>query len=117
MKADFNNNEQSKFLYEYNEACSSYKHYSGLRFAEFSVFSALLVAIAAASFNYLPQQPSATASLLLRFGGLFLTLIFWAMEARAGQLVDHYLNRAREIELLLGLTLNTSCKSEVRRTN
>src|SRR5919109_2164576 len=93
--------DTTKLLSEYAETCSSLRHYSSLRFAQFSVFFALMAGMITISFE-LSSGANSRLFLPMRIVALFLAVMFWTFEERWSQMVEHYTKRAGELEKLLG---------------
>ena len=87
---------------EYAEVNQNLRHYSGLRFAIFSVFFAVMAGTAGLSFSSGQFTPfAATAA---KVGGLIATLVFWNFEERTLRLLTHFGKVAAELERSLGYT-------------
>jgi hypothetical protein len=86
---------------EYLDASSNARQFQTIRFAQLTVYLALMGFI----LNVLFAESSSVTgpvSSLLRAGGLISTLLFWVHQERTMAFWDHFVDRAAELEEELG---------------
>lgn len=86
---------------EYQEVGENIRYYGNMRFAQLTLFTVILAGIV--SISVVPSQ--GTSPLPAWVGGLagyLIAVLFWVMEERAGDNWWHYVERAKQIEALLG---------------
>ena len=101
------NEQKTQLLPEYSEACASLRHYSSLRFVQFSVFFALVAGLITISFD-MGSPVNTKLFLPVRIAALFLTIIFWTLEERWSQLAEYYTKRASELEKQMGFNTHAN---------
>ena len=89
---------KSSLHVEYSEVCTSIRHYSGLRFAVFSVFFAVTGGILTIAYS----QTNVALTVRLEILGLLAVTTFWFFEERIIAIANHFLQRASELEKELG---------------
>jgi hypothetical protein len=86
---------------EYLDASSNARQFQTIRFAQLTVYLALMGFI----LNLLFSESSTVTNLvskLLQAGGLISTLLFWVHQERTMAYWNHFVNRAAELEEDLG---------------
>jgi hypothetical protein len=87
---------------EYREVCNNIRHYSNLRFINFSGYFALMVGLMAVSFGIeIAQNSPDLLKLAARISGILVTIIFWAVENGINRYIDHFQHYARNLEDIL----------------
>ena len=86
---------------EYLDVSTNMRQYGNMRFAQLTLFIAVLAGLLAILFRFDPPLES-TIRYILKFGGLIITIVFWVMEERSTSYWDHYRSRAVELEKQLG---------------
>jgi hypothetical protein len=96
--------ELEALKHEYSEANNNLRHYSGLRFAIFSVYFAVAGGLISVAFGIVDAKLSnqASVSLMAKIGGLLVTIVFFMFEMRLELLVRHHQNVANTLERPLG---------------
>lgn len=97
---------EESLRHEYNEVAQNIRHYSNLRFAIFTIFFAVIGGVGFVAFG--KGQFDEHASLVARFIGIPVIMIFWLYEERAGLRFHHFDKAAVELERLLGYTQFTT---------
>lgn len=88
---------------EYGFVCENIRHYSNMRFASMAAFLSIIVISAAISFGtQFSSSPPIWLQTLAKFQGLVVTFIFMIFEIRTNKCIDHFQNRAKELEGILG---------------
>ena len=86
---------------EYMDVSANMRQYGNMRFAQLTLFIAVIAGLLVILFESDPPLDS-SVRYVLKFGGLIITIVFWIMEERATSYWDHYRNRAVELEKQLG---------------
>ncbi|MFC1967573.1 hypothetical protein ACFLV2_02940 [Chloroflexota bacterium] len=88
-------------LEEYKEINNNVRFYGNMRFAQLTLFSAIMAGLLTIIFN---TQPPITALLktVLEFGGILLAIILLIMEERSTGYATKFINRLQELEKTLG---------------
>ncbi len=88
---------------EYLDASANQRQFQSLRFAMLTVYLAIsgfLLNLLAGHSATLPMP----AALMLRAGGLIVTLLFWIHQERTQAYWNHFVRRAAELEEQLGFS-------------
>lgn len=106
---------REEMRHEYSELNQNFRHYSGLRFAIFTVFFAIIGGLASVAFG--ASQPVAGLSGIAKVGGLVVTVAFFMLEMILQRYLDHFMEVGRKLEKSLGYTqLSTRPSSPVLKT-
>ena len=97
---------QEGLRHEYTEVALNARHYSGLRFAVFTILFAVLGGVGFVAFG--KGQFDAHAATVARIVGFPVIGIFWWYEERLNQLTEHCGRVAVELERALGYTQYTT---------
>ncbi|MBI1904204.1 MAG: hypothetical protein HYS13_24175 [Planctomycetia bacterium] len=89
-------NENARLSFEQN--CDMARHYGNLRFAQFTVFSAILGGLLAVELGEIGAIPNGEMVRWFRIGSLFLTVLFMVGEWRVADLVVIYQEEASRFE-------------------
>jgi len=97
-------NELESLRHEYTEVNNNHRHYSGLRFAVFSVYFAVLGGLVSVAFGFVEVKSSDGIDIILisRVAGLLFTLVFFSFEILCELNLRHFKKVARELEGMLG---------------
>ena len=79
---------------QYSEATQALRHYSGLRFAIFTVFFAYVGGL----ISLITNQSIPLIVFSAKLGGILGTLVFWVYEYRLAGYIAHYENCIFELE-------------------
>lgn len=86
---------------EYEIVCDNIRHYGNMRFANLTVFLALTFGISVIAFGLQGQTPELWLQILARSAGIIISMLFWTFEYRTNINIDHFQDRARQLEELL----------------
>ncbi|MEJ5240079.1 MAG: hypothetical protein WHS87_02665 [Anaerolineales bacterium] len=102
MEVESNNIQDTfqRLRYEYAEVNQNFRHYSSLRFAILSVFFAIVGLLFSIAFG--PINSTTYFSMLAKFGGLLITVVFFIFEHILNEYLRHFAKVAMELEELLG---------------
>lgn len=88
---------------EYGFVSENIRHYSNMRFVSMTAFLSIVVISAAISFGIqFSSSPPVWLQTFAKFQGLVVTFIFMVFEIRTNKCIDHFQNRAKELEGILG---------------
>lgn len=92
---------KSNPLEEYKIASDNLRWYSNMRFAQLTLYLAVIAAISNAIIS---ERISAVTipSIVLKVGGFLASILFWYLEMRADEYWSHFMNRAETLEKILG---------------
>lgn len=93
---------ENKQALEYSEVCTTFRHYSSLRFASLTVFFVVLAGLITMTFGTNFPKQSSTLQDIGALGGLAITFVFWRFEERTISFMAHLRARATELEQALG---------------
>lgn len=103
---------EESLRHEYTEAVETYRHYSNLRFAIYTIFFAVIGGAGFVAFG--KGQFDAHAAMIARFGGFAVIALFWWYGDRVDQLFAHYRSEAVELKRSLGYKAFTSWPTRSR---
>jgi hypothetical protein len=86
---------------EYMDASSNVRHWSTLRFAQLTIYIALMGGLLNLIFGK-SGSLSSQAGILIKVAGLLLTLLFWNLQERTMLFWYNFVRRAAELEETLG---------------
>jgi hypothetical protein len=86
---------------EYIDASANQRQFMSLRFAQLTVFLAIFGILINALFSQSFQLPT-NGDLIIKVGGLVVTLLFWVHQERTMAYWNHFVQRAAELEDVLG---------------
>jgi hypothetical protein len=99
---------------EYVEANQFIRHYSGLRFAVFTVYFAVMGGLVVVSFGN-PQEFAESVRLGAMVAGMVVSLAFLGFELRLDTYLTAYRDRAKLREPLLGFSLHRDSDNAAAR--
>jgi len=88
---------------EYMDASSNVRHWSTLRFAQLTIYIALMGGLLNIIYGK-SGSLSIQAGILLKIAGLLLTLLFWNLQERTMLYWYNFVRRAAELEETLGFS-------------
>jgi hypothetical protein len=86
---------------EYKDVSDNIRLFQNIRFAQLTVFIAVSATLIGVVFSS-PSAISPPLMLLLKLGGLLVTVLFWVLMERTMLYWRHFVSRAAELEELLG---------------
>ena len=92
---------------EYLDASNNQRQFQSMRFAQLTVFLAIIGVILNLLFGG-GEVLTPIRALLLKLGGLIMTLLFWVQQERTMLWWNHFVRRAAELEEELGFKQYTS---------
>lgn len=85
--------------HEYSEVNNNIRHYSGLRFAIFGVYFAVIGGISTVAFGFVDAKPNSNnIAWWAKIGGLLVTFVFFSFEALCDRNLRHLGKVARQLE-------------------
>jgi len=86
---------------EYKDVSDNIRLFQNIRFAQLTVFIAVAGALIGVTFTA-PATISPVLMIVVKFGGLLVTLLFWILQERTVLYLQHFVQRAVELEEVLG---------------
>jgi hypothetical protein len=94
---------------EYGEAAQSYRHYSALRFAIFSIYVAVIAALGGAALGVVGDgKPESIGTRAAAVGAWLVTALFWIFERACLMHRRYFVNVMKGLEPVLGYTSMTN---------